>query len=267
MEIKNSKEVTGTFDVAVVIPTIGRPSLLEAVRSVFNQNFKGTIQILVGVDKMLGEAKVLEQLNDNVPQNVTVTLVDPHYSTSVRHGGIHAARDGGSLRTVLSFLANSRYVAYLDDDNLWHPSHIGTLMDAVVGVDWTYSYRWLVDDVTNKKLTVDKWHSVGPNKGVLKGTRGGFADPNTLLIDKLACADQLYLWSANGGVDPKIKAADRLFFNGLSSNKMSRPSRRPTVYYKMRRTNVLWKYVKQEAAEKREEKRNEKRTETENRES
>ena len=248
--IKNSKEIEGMFDVAVVIPTIVRPSLLEAVHSIFEQNFTGTIQILVGVDKMLGDHSILEKLFDNVPDRVTITLFDPQYSTSARHGGIHEARDGGSLRTTLSFLANSRYVAYLDDDNLWHSNHLETLLKAVVGVDWVYSYRWLVDEETNKKLTVDKWHSTGPNKGIMKGTSGGFADPNTLLIDKLACADQLHLWSVESDVDATYSGADRMFFDGLSLNKTCRSSKRATVYYKMRRTNVLWQYVNRETRSK-----------------
>ncbi|MEH6404168.1 MAG: glycosyltransferase family A protein [Sneathiella sp.] len=248
--LKNSKEINGTFDVAVVIPTIVRPSLLEAVQSIFEQKFTGTIQILVGVDKVLGDQDILYKLFENIPDKVTITLFDPQYSTSARHGGIHQARDGGSLRTTLSFLANSRYVAYLDDDNLFHPNHLETLLKAVVGVDWAYSYRWLVDEETNKKLTVDKWHSAGPNNGIMKGTSGGFADPNTLLIDKLACADQLHLWSVESDVNAKFSGADRMFFNGLSLNKTYNSSKRATVYYKMRRTNILWQYVNREARDK-----------------
>jgi hypothetical protein len=35
------------FDVAVVIPTVLRPTLLRAVRSIFRQDLKGRIQILI----------------------------------------------------------------------------------------------------------------------------------------------------------------------------------------------------------------------------
>ena len=238
MGIKNSKAVDGIFDVAVVIATIVRPSLLKAIGSVIKQSFKGKIQILVGVDKLLGDPEILEHIFENIPDNITLTLVDQGYSTSVRHNGIHTARDGGALRSILSFMANSQYVAYLDDDNYWGPNHLEYLLKAVEGVDWSFSLRWLVDEHTGKKLTVDKWHSVGPGKGNMTDTSGGFSDPNTLLIDKLACADQLHLWSK--GSDQFLAPGDRNFCNGLILNKTWRASNQATTYYHIRRSNVLW---------------------------
>ncbi len=246
MKPGNSKAITKLFDVAVVMPTIVRPSLLEALTSVYDQTFEGTVQILVGVDSLQGEKSILDRLEDGIPDRMTLTLFDPGYSTSSRHGGIHSARDGGALRTLLSFLAHSRYVTYLDDDNLWHPNHLSHSLKAVEGYDWAYSLRWLVDEDTNRKLTIDKWHSVGPGKGIMRGTSGGFADPNTLIIDKLACADQLYLWSVEAEGREIFAGADRNFFDGLARHKSSNGSRRATVYYKMRRTNILWKYVHEE---------------------
>jgi len=38
------------FDAAVVMPTLLRPSLERAVRSVFAQDLGGRIQLLIGVD-------------------------------------------------------------------------------------------------------------------------------------------------------------------------------------------------------------------------
>ena len=39
-----------SFDVAVVMPTLLRPSLKRAVESVFAQDVRGRVQILIGVD-------------------------------------------------------------------------------------------------------------------------------------------------------------------------------------------------------------------------
>lgn len=250
MQIENSENIDQLFDVAVVIPTIIRPSLIHTVRSIFLQSFKGSVQILIGIDKRRGDQKILDFLIDNAPENVTLTIVDPGYSTSVRHGGIHTARDGGSLRTVLTFLANSRYVAYLDDDNWWHKNHLKSLLEAIEGVEWAFSYRWLVDEESNEKLTVDKWHSVGPGKGYMVKTLGGFVDPNTLMIDKLACADQLHLWSVAYKENANFSGADRRIFEGLSQNKSYQSSDRATVYYKIRKNNILWSKVNEEMQEK-----------------
>ena len=38
------------FDVAVVIPSLLRPTLPRALRSVFAQDFQGSVQILIGID-------------------------------------------------------------------------------------------------------------------------------------------------------------------------------------------------------------------------
>src|SRR5690242_3948999 len=84
-----------TFDAAVVMPTVGRPSLRKAVQSVYDQEFAGRIQLLIGVDAPLGSFSEHEALFATAPSNVTVCFYYPGYSTSVRHGGLHPARDGG----------------------------------------------------------------------------------------------------------------------------------------------------------------------------
>ena len=185
-------------DVAVVIPTIVRPSLARAVRSAVEQDFPGTIQVLVGVDKSLGERAVLDVVGDMGADGRDIILFDPGYSTSTRHGGPHLAHDGGALRTILSYAANSRYVAYLDDDNWWAPDHLTTLHRAIQGTDWAFSLRWFVDPRTKRPLCIDAWESVGPAAGVYRKRFGGWVDPNCLMIDKLACEPALCLCQHGG---------------------------------------------------------------------
>ena len=90
-------------DVAVIMPTIIRSTMKEALQSVFRQ------------------------------AHCCVNVIYPGYSTSVRHGGLHPAYDGGVLRCVLTYLANSRYVAYLDDDNWWADNHLSSMLAAKPG--------------------------------------------------------------------------------------------------------------------------------------
>jgi len=61
-----------------------------------------------------------------------VTLLNLGYSTSVLNSGIHLASSGGALRSILTYCANSRYVAYLDDDNWWDETHQPSLLAAIV---------------------------------------------------------------------------------------------------------------------------------------
>jgi len=48
-------ELQPPFDVSVVMVTVGRPTLVQAVRSVFAQRFNGRIQVLIGIDRWAGE--------------------------------------------------------------------------------------------------------------------------------------------------------------------------------------------------------------------
>jgi hypothetical protein len=228
-------------DVAVVMTTVLRSVILDAVGSIYQQTFAGRIQVLIGVDKPLGPVEPLLELLAKRPPNVSALLLTLPYSTSVRHGGVHTAFDGGALRAILTFMANSKYVAYLDDDNRWLPVHLQSLLDAVNGKVWAYSQRMLVDQTTGLDLGVDRWDSVGVNKGRF-ADQGGFVDPNCLLIDKVACAQLIGRWAetARGG---HRFTADRLFFYAIRNDPHGRVDM-PTVRYGVRDTNILHKLMR-----------------------
>lgn len=218
---------------AVVMPTLLRPTLVRAVDSLYAQYISEPCQLLLGVDVPLGETSVLTQVLAHKPPHWHVTILNPGYSTSVRHGGVHASRDGGALRTILSYLANSRYVAYLDDDNWWAPSHLPSLLEAIKDHDWAYSLRWFVERDSASPLAVDSWESVGPGRGIFRERFGGFADPNTLMIDKITCESVLRWWSVPLAGDPSQLTGDRNVFNVLSKQYRCRGTNQPTSYYVM----------------------------------
>jgi hypothetical protein len=221
------------YEVAVVMPTILRPSMTAAVASVFSQRIRGRGQLLLGIDRPLGDRKILEEVRKMVPQNWALMIFDPGYSTSVRYGGVHLGQSGGALRTILSYAAHSRYVAYLDDDNWWAPEHLPSLLEAIREHDWAYSLRWFVDPHTRQSVTVDQWESVGPNAGVYREKFGGFVDPNTLLIDKHACEPVLRWWSTPLAGDVKGMSEDRNVFAALRETYRVRGTNQATCYYVM----------------------------------
>ena len=200
-------------DLAVVIPTILRPSLLRAARSVFRQDFDGRIHLLIGIDMPAGDAGVLDQLQQECPPHVMLTVLDLGYSTSVRHGGLAPNAFGGALRTILSQAANSRWVAYLDDNDWYAPMHLRLLRGAIEGRDWAFSHRWLIDPHTGWPICQDDWDSVGPDAGINQATFGGFCQPSTLLLDRAPCGPVLPLWS--GALTPSGEGEDRLVFAAL----------------------------------------------------
>jgi glycosyltransferase involved in cell wall biosynthesis len=206
-------ELQNQFDVAVVIPTTLRSSLTKSIHSIFNQNYKGSIQILVGIDCKMGDKSQLDLLLQQCPKNMAITILDLGYSTSVRHGGVYSNRYSGAIRTILSYAANSKYVAYLDDDDWWRRDHIEKLMNVVVGKAWAFSLRWFVDKNSDWPICKDEWDSLGPGKGINQERFGGFVSPSNLILSKDACHFIFPYWALSPFEDGT--GEDRLIFDAL----------------------------------------------------
>jgi hypothetical protein len=200
--------------VAVVMPTVLRPTIVDAIRSVAAQDLAAPIQLLIGIDKPLGARETLAAALRELPAKCRALVLDIGYSTAARHGGLHPASDGGVLRTALTYLANARHVAYLDDDNWWAPNHLSSLLAAVAGRDWAWSLRRFVDPATRQPVCVDAWESVGPGRGIFAT---GWVDPNCLLIDKFACEPALRWWSLPDPAVARGMGADCNVFGVLAT--------------------------------------------------
>jgi hypothetical protein len=218
------------FAVAVVIPTTLRPTLARALTSVFAQEFGGRVQILIGIDKPQGSMQMLEAICRTAPSHCVVQALYPGYSTSVRHGGLCDARDGGALRSILSYLANAPLIAYLDDDNWWGPRHLASLARVIQPVDWAFSWRWYVHPDTARPICVDQWESVGPEAGVYAHC-GGFVDPNCLMIKRTRCAPVIPCWTVPLLGDEHGMSADRVVFEYLRRNRNGAGTGEATVFY------------------------------------
>jgi hypothetical protein len=220
-------------DVAVIISSVMRPTLADALKSVFRQDRTLRIQVLIGVDKPTADSGIIEAICAHRPPHCCVNVLYPGYSTSTRHGGLHPACDGGVLRCILTYLANSRYVAFLDDDNWWADNHLSALLVAIQEHHWAYSLRWFVDPKTRRPICVDKWESVGPGRGVFARSFGGWVDANCLMFDKLACDMVIPWWTRPIAWDPSAMTADRQVFACLKQYFRGRTTGQPTVFYQI----------------------------------
>lgn len=229
----NASNLQQPSDVAVIMPTIGRPSILQAVRSVFAQSDKLRIQLLIGIDSPSGNFDDLLELLKSTPAHITGCLFHPGYSTSIRHGGLHPARDGGTLRTTLTYLANAKYVTYLDDDNWWDDNHLSLLSAAISEKDWAYSRRWFVHPETSQPVCEDIWESVGPGSGIYADKFGGWVDPNCLMFNKLSCEPAIRLWSTPLPGSEKAMDADRQVYEFLQRKSAPGTTDLATVFYTM----------------------------------
>jgi hypothetical protein len=217
-------------DVAVVTTSILRPSLVRAVQSVFAQKFPGRIQMLIGLDSLLGSMDLLDQACANRPSNVVVQVLYPGYSTSVRHGGVTKSNSGGALRCLLSLMANSHHIAYLDDDNWFHPDHLRILGEAIKLAPWAWSLRWFVHPDTARPICIDTWESVGPGRGVFNEHFGGFVDTNCLMLDKRHCEHVLLGWNRPLPGDDNGQSEDRVVFDMLRQQN-SVGTQQATTFY------------------------------------
>lgn len=216
------------FDVAVVTPTILRPNLTRAIESIYAQDFKGRIQVLIGIDRRDGDMEIINALRRNCPGHIGLTVYDPGYSTAQRNGSLYSAFSGGSMRTVLSYAANSRLLAYLDDDNWWAPHHLSDLRETIRGCAWAFSRRWFVDVKTLEIICEDDFISVGPGKGMFAQRHNGMVDTNCLMMDKMKCHFVLPHWCNAMFADQS--GTDRWIFKALL-NLPYADTGRPSAYY------------------------------------
>jgi glycosyltransferase involved in cell wall biosynthesis len=103
-----------TATVAVVIPTYRRPDgLAAAVRSVLGQTWSDLALVVV---------------DDGGGLDETVLPKDPRLRLASLSANSHVL---GLVRNVGMRLSASRYVAFLDDDNVWEPDHLELSMRAL----------------------------------------------------------------------------------------------------------------------------------------
>jgi GT2 family glycosyltransferase/Tfp pilus assembly protein PilF len=111
--------------VSVIVPTYNRPDMLvDTLKSILAQTYRN-FEIIVVNDCGLDVAGIVDWLNKE--GNITY----------VRHGrnrGLAAARNTG-IR-----LARGKYLAYLDDDDLFHPNHLETLATFLESSDYQVAY-------------------------------------------------------------------------------------------------------------------------------
>jgi len=226
----NTTNLQMPYDVSVVIPSIGRKEIIRAISSIFQQNVN-RIQVLIGIDKPQGSLLFLDEFLQECPKHITVNIIYPGYSTSVRHGGITPAKDGGALRSILTQLANSKYVTYLDDDNWWESTHLSDLLTAIRNKAWAFSLRYFVHPHSKNSICIDEWESVGPGRGIFLQKFGGFVDPNCLIIDKALCWQCVPLWSIPLNGDLKGMSADRNIFNFLKNHSEPGATGKASVFY------------------------------------
>jgi len=135
-------------------------------------------------------------------------------------------------------MANSRFVAYLDDDNWWSADHLASMRETLSGAEWAYSGRWFVHPQSGRPICKDEWESVGPDRGEFQHF-GGWADPNCIAINKQVCEAVLPWWSIPVHTSESGRAADRNVFRVLSRKFSGRATGQYSVFYAVNEADAL----------------------------
>lgn len=128
--------------VSVIVPTHNRPYMLrETIQSILDQTFRD-FEIIVVNDAGQDVSNVIASFNSS---RIT-------YLTHTQNKGLAASRNTG-IRA-----AKGKYIAYLDDDDVYYPSHLETLVSHLESTDchiaYTDSYQ------ANQKLIGDSYQTV-----------------------------------------------------------------------------------------------------------
>ena len=167
---------------SVIIPTKSRPEMLvEAVQSVLNQTYPN-VEIVVVND---GGTEVQQVLNPLNTKGNIVYLSHPQTldRSAARNTGIRAAR--------------GKYIAYLDDDDIYYPNHIETLVKFIENSEYKIAYTDAVMAQQEKQngeyVTVQRsvpYSLDFDNDKILVSN----CTPNLCLIHEKSCLDEVGLF-------------------------------------------------------------------------
>lgn len=173
--------------IAVVIPTHDRDLYLEgALASVVGQRLPPD-EVVVSDDLGSPTTRALVE-SFAAPETIRVRYVD---SSSTGAGTAGASRNVGAAATTAPL------IAFLDDDDTWHPDHLERLVEAVQGVDLAASS--IVSDTPSFVIP-----QIGDGLGVadVVAHNPGFAGSNFLIRRET--------FVAVGGFDPRLRVANDL---------------------------------------------------------
>lgn len=186
--------------VSIITPTTGKACLADALTSVNNQNYKDLSHVVVVDGPFFEQASRL--IISEAGSDKTSVLTLP-FNTG-NHGF-----NGHRIYAAMSFLNNSDYVLFLDEDNWFEEDHVESLVGLIEDkkLDWAYSLRKIYTH-DNMFVTNDDCESIGPYPSF--SSRFSFlVDTNCYCVRRKVLAQVGNSWYHTLG-------ADRSFFRRIS---------------------------------------------------
>lgn len=132
--------------VSVIVPTYNRPEMVQdTIKSILNQTFQD-FEIVVVNDCGQEIEPIITELNRGNDKIVYVRHNRNRYLAAARNTGIMVAR--------------GKYIAYLDDDDVFYPNHLETLVNFLENskhrIAYTDANRAIMKKKDGKYVTVNK---------------------------------------------------------------------------------------------------------------
>jgi len=199
--------------VSIITPTIGRPELARAIRSVSAQRYRN-IEHLVVADGPEVEARVREIVAATAPTVPTSVLALP-WNTG-RNGFL-----GHRIIAATIHFVNGRFVSFLDDDNWLDEDHVSSLVSCAIefGLEWAYSLRKIVR-ADGSFLARDDCHSLGAWESIIRASGDGgqhLVDTSCYLLRRDVAISYSGLWHRRSG-DAR-RSPDVVFCEALLARK------------------------------------------------
>jgi glycosyltransferase involved in cell wall biosynthesis len=184
--------------VAVVTPTIGKPELIDCLRSVEKQTYKDLTHY-VFIDGYDHRKNVFDMAEETSKSKFVIL-----------EENIGKGWYGHRVYAACSFLVNADIIVYLDEDNWIEPCHVEKLVNKInEGNDWAYSLRKIYDK-SRTFLCEDNCESLG-KWPVYFDNNVFHIDTSSFAIRRDVAVRIGHAWYGQWG-------ADRQFFGALKSN-------------------------------------------------
>lgn len=206
--------VTEKPKATVIIPTIGKPELAQAINSCMRQTYKTNV-LVVGDGSEYFDAimRSLSMVNHEMLPGYTVTF------TPENTGG--KGFYGHKIYAAYPLLVESDYYFFLDEDNWFEPDHVESLIATMnSGVHFTYSLRNIYSD-TGEFICQDNCESLGawPIFGTYNNPQY-LIDTSAYCFRKDFIQENAHQWNSGWGGDRRFLQIMRMFgANFKGSNK------------------------------------------------
>lgn len=185
--------------VTVLTATTGREDLSRCIESVRSQSYTGHIEHIVIVDgpDATQRFEMLDYWKMGNPKGYWHIEHENDSQLQIVHLPKSIGKDrwnGHRIYMAGTAMADGDYVCFLDDDNLFKPNHVESLVNVIEKQfrDWSYSFR-LLHDANGKNLGNDDCESLGKWASVC-GPQDYFIDVNCFMLPIQMAVQILPAW-------------------------------------------------------------------------